>query len=191
MAKAKDEQYYKFVRELNFEIADAIALLNKDGLDHPSRKAREARVNAAVHALQQFNAEYEEPSHGQGKDEPVRVLILEDNPVDAELMIRELRLAGLHVEADTVASELAFAAALSADPDLILSDNALPTFGSREALGLLRSKGRDTPFIVVSGTIPTEVAAQLMQEGANDYVLKNELNRLGASALQALKKRAN
>jgi CheY-like chemotaxis protein len=191
MAKEKDEQYYKFVRELNLEIADAIALLNKDGLDHPAREAREARVNAAVEALRQFNSEYEEPSGGQRGTGPVRVLILEDNPVDAELMIRELRLAGLDVEADTVASELAYAAALSAEPDLILSDNALPAFGSREALGLLHSKGRNVPFIVVSGTIPAEVAAQLMQEGADDYVLKNELNRLGASALQALKKRAN
>jgi CheY-like chemotaxis protein len=191
MAKAKDEHYYKFVRELNTELADAIALLNKDGAEHPARKAREARVNAAVQALQQLNSEYEESSDGQGRTAPVRVLILEDNAVDAELMIRELRLAGLDVEADRVASEVAYAAALSAEPDLILSDNALPTFGSREALGLVRAKGLDTPFIVVSGTILPDIAAQLMRDGAEDYVLKSEINRLGAVALQALKKRAN
>ena len=191
MAKAKDEHYYQFVRELNTELADAIALLNKDGPDHPARKARETRVNAAIQALQQFNSEYEESSESQSRTGPVRVLILEDNPLDAELMIRELRRAGLEVEADQVASEIAYAAALSFEPDLILSDNALPTFGSREALGLLRSKGHNTPFIVVSGTILPDIAAQLMRDGAEDYVLKSEMSRLGAVALQALKKRAN
>jgi CheY-like chemotaxis protein len=191
MAKPKDEEYYKYVRELNGELADAITLLNRDGPDHPARKAREERVNAALQALQQFNAEYEEAPGAPGADGPVRVLILEDNPVDAELMIRELRLAGLDVEADQVASEVAYAAALSSEPDLVLSDNAMPTFGSREALGLLRSKGHNTPFIVVSGTILPDVAAQLMRDGAEDFVLKSEINRLGAVALQALKKRAN
>ena len=191
MAKAKDEGYYEFVRGLNVELADAIALLNKDGPDHPARKLREARVNAALQALQQFNSEYEESSQAAGRAGPVRVLILEDNAVDAELMIRELRQAGLDVEADRVQSELAYAAALAGDPDLILSDNAVPTFGSREALGLLRSRKQDTPFIVVSGTLPADIAAQLLQQGADDFVLKNELNRLGAAALQALKKRSN
>jgi hypothetical protein len=66
----------------------------------------------------------------------------------------------------------------------------LPTFGSREALGLLRARNDDTPFIVVTGASLPEVAAQLMSDGADDYVLKNEMNRLGAVALKALKKRA-
>jgi CheY-like chemotaxis protein len=191
MAKAKDDEYYRFVHELNAEIADAIAQLNQGGPDHPQRKAREARVSAAVHAMHQFTVEYQQAGEGGGAQGPVRVLILEDNALDAELMIRELRRAGLEVEANRVESEIAFAAALVAEPDLVLSDNAVPTFGSREALGLLRSKRQDTPFIVVSGAIPADVAAQLLLEGADDCVLKNELNRLGTVALQALKKRAN
>ena len=190
MAKAKDEQYYKCVRELNAEIAEAIAQLNQGGPDHPLRGSREARVNTAVQALRQFTAEYQS-AEGEGDKGPKRVLILEDSPLDAELMVRELRQAGLEVEAQRVETEVAFAAALLAEPDLILSDNAMPTFGSREALGLLRSKGQDVPFIVVSGAMRPDVAAQLLGDGAADYVLKNELNRLGAAALQALKKRAN
>jgi CheY-like chemotaxis protein len=191
MAKPKDEDYYKFVRELNAEIADAIAQLNQDGPNHPQSTARQARVNAAIDAMRQFTAEYQQPADAEGKTGRVRVLILEDNPFDAELMIRELRRAGLEVEADRVESEIAYAAALEAEPDLVLSDNALPTFGSREALGLLRARNDDTPFIVVTGASLPEVAAQLMSDGADDYVLKNEMNRLGAVALKALKKRAN
>ena len=190
MAKAKDEQYYRCVRELNAEIAEAIAQLNQGGPDHPQRKMREARVNTAVQAMRQFTADYQS-ADGDADKGATRVLIVEDNALDAELMIRELRQAGLEVEAERVESEVAFLAALMTEPDLVLSDNAMPTFGSREALGLLRSAGRDVPFIVVSGAMRPEVAAQLLRDGADDYVLKNELNRLGTAALQALKKRAN
>jgi len=190
MAKPKDEQYYTSVRELNAEIAEAIAQLNQGGPDHPQRKAREARVNTAVQAMRQLTAQYQS-ADGEVEKDATRVLILEDSAIDAELMIRELRHAGLEVEAQRVETEVAFAAALMSQPDLILSDNAMPTFGSREALGLLRSKGHDVPFIVVSGAMRPDVAAQLLGEGADDYILKNELNRLGAAALQALKKRAN
>ena len=190
MAKAMDEQYYKYVRELNAEIAEAISQLNQGGPDHPQRNAREARVNAAIQAMRQFTADYQSADMEKDKA-PTRVLILEDSSIDAELMIRELRQAGLEVEAQQVETEFAFTVALMNQPDLILSDNAMPTFGSREALGLLRSRGRQVPFIVVSGAMRPELAAQLMSEGADDYVLKSELNRLGAAALQALKKRAN
>ena len=190
MVKAKDEQYYSHVRELNAEIAEAISQLNQGGADHPQRQAREARVNTAIQAMQQFTAAYQS-TDAENDKAPKRVLILEDSAVDAELMVRELRHAGLEVEALQVETEVAFAAALMTQPDLILSDNAMPTFGSRDALGLLRSKGHQVPFIVVSGAMRPEFAAQLMAEGADDYVLKSELNRLGAAALQALKKRAN
>ena len=191
MAKEKDEQYYQSVRELNAEIAEAIALLNQGGPDHPQREAREARVNAAIQAMRQFTAQYQQSPDGQGRGAPVRVLILEDNALDAELMLRELRQAGLELEADRVESEIAYAAALAKEPDLILSDNAVPGFGSREALGLLRAQGPDVPFIVVSGAVSADLAAQLLGDGAEDYVLKSELNRLGAAALRALRKRSN
>jgi CheY-like chemotaxis protein len=119
----------------------------------------------------------------------VRVLILEDNPVDAELMVRELRRAGLKVQAERVETEEAFVAGLAAQPDLVLSDNALPLFGSREALQLVRSSGRDVPFIIVSGAYREEIAAEAIRNGADGYVIKDEMGRLGPAAVQAIDKR--
>ena len=119
----------------------------------------------------------------------IRVLILEDNPVDAELMVRELRRAGLDVQAERVETEQEFAARLTPDLDLILSDNALPLFGSREALQLVRSRGLDVPFIVVSGAFREDVAADAARDGADDYLIKDRMAELAQAVLRALEHR--
>jgi DNA-binding NtrC family response regulator len=120
---------------------------------------------------------------------PVRVLILEDSPSDAELMLRELRKAGLDPTWELVDAEQDFAARLTPELDLILSDHALPQFGSREALQLVRSRGLDVPFIIVSGKIGEDIAVEAMRNGATDYLLKDRMARLGQAALNALENR--
>ena len=123
------------------------------------------------------------------KPAPIRVLILEDNAVDAELMLHELRNAGLDVQAERVESETEFAARLTPELDLILSDFQLPQYGGLEALRLLRSRGLDVPFIIVSGSIDEDIAVAAMREGADDYLLKDRVARLGQAVLKALENR--
>jgi hypothetical protein len=120
---------------------------------------------------------------------PIRVLILEDNASDAELMIFELRKSGLDVQVERVETETEFAARLAPEPDLILSDYKLPQFGGLQALRLVRSRGLDVPFIIVSGSIGEDIAVEAMREGADDYLLKDRTARLGPAALQALEKK--
>jgi two-component system, cell cycle sensor histidine kinase and response regulator CckA len=109
----------------------------------------------------------------------LRVLLVEDRPADAELNVRELRRAGYETEWMRVEAEPAYRAQLDRDWDLILAECSLPTFSGLRALELLRETGRDTPFIVVSGTIDEEAAVELMRAGAHDYVMKGRLQRLG------------
>lgn len=123
--------------------------------------------------------------------EPVRVLILEDNPDDADLAIIELRRAGLEPAWERVETEADFLAALTRPWDLILADNNLPTFDGVSALGRVAELGIDLPFIIVSGSIGEEVAVAAMQSGAADYVLKDRLARLGQAARRALERRAD
>jgi len=125
------------------------------------------------------------------RTDPIRVLILEDNVFDAELMVRELRRSGLEIQADRVYSEQTFAAKLALRPHIVLSDNAVPLFGSREALQHVRAHGLDIPFIVVSGSLREDALAEAMRDGADDYVSKDELSGLGAAVARALDKRSH
>lgn len=124
-----------------------------------------------------------------GTPTPLRVLILEDNPADADLMARELRQAGIEAQTDRVETETEFVARLTPEPDLILSDYKLPQFSGLQALRLVRSRGLDVPFIIVSGSIGEDIAVEAMREGADDYLLKDRTARLGPAALQALENR--
>lgn len=123
-----------------------------------------------------------------GTPTPIRVLILEDNPADADLMARALRQAGIEAHVDRVESATEFAARLTPEPDLILADFKLPQFSGLDALRLVRSRGLEVPFIIVSGTIGEDIAVDAMREGADDYLLKDRMARLGPAALQALEK---
>jgi len=127
--------------------------------------------------------------------EPVRALILEDNPDDAELAIIELQRAGLAPNWIRVETEAEFVEALTQPPfgawDLILADNNLPTFDGISALHRVAELGIGVPFIIVSGSIGEEDAVAAMQSGAADYVLKDRLARLGQAARRALERRAD
>ena len=112
--------------------------------------------------------------------------ILEDQPTDAELMVRELRRAGFDPHWQRVEAEPEYCAHLDPALDVILADYKLPQFDAVRALQRLQERGLDIPFIVVSGAISEEVAVECMKQGASDYLLKDRLARLGPAVAQAL-----
>lgn len=117
---------------------------------------------------------------------PLRVLILEDQPADAELTLHELRRADFEPEWVRVETEQDFLAHLDPALDLILADYTLPQFDAARALHRLQESGLDTPFIVVSGSVGEEVIVECMRQGAADYLLKDRLSRLGLAVRRAL-----
>jgi two-component system cell cycle sensor histidine kinase/response regulator CckA len=117
---------------------------------------------------------------------PLRVLILDDSPADACLMLHELRQAGFVCQWERVESEPDFLARLAPAPDVILSDYRMPQFDATRALQLLRERGLDVPFLIVSGSIGEDLAVAAMREGATDYLLKDRMGRLGQAVKQAL-----
>jgi two-component system, cell cycle sensor histidine kinase and response regulator CckA len=129
-------------------------------------------------------------SEGSSVSMPLRVLILEDNPRDAELSTLELTKAGFEVQADAVDTEEAFVTKLqSCVYDLILSDFRIPTWSGVEAFHLLKQSGKDIPFILVTGTLGEEAAVDLIKEGVADYILKDRLVRLPLAVHRALQEK--
>jgi PAS domain S-box-containing protein len=117
---------------------------------------------------------------------PLRVLILEDRPAEAELMLHELRRGGFEPDWQRVETEADYLATLDPALDLILADYNLPQFDGLRALAMLQERGLDIPFIIVSGVIGEDLAVSAMKQGAADYLLKDRLARLGPAAAQAL-----
>src|SRR5262245_60773392 len=110
---------------------------------------------------------------------PLRVLILEDQADDVQLMLRELRREGFTPVWKCVQTETDFVACLQTTSfDVILADYSLPQFDAVRALDLAREGAVDVPFIIVSGSISEEVAVDCMKHGAADYLLKDRLGRL-------------
>src|SRR5688572_3341289 len=121
--------------------------------------------------------------------ESVRVLMLEDNPLDAELTLRQLVLGQLSAEHRIVDDEPHFRAALrDFAPHVIISDFALPAFDGLTALQIVAKEAPGTPFIFVSGTLGEERAIEALTRGAADYVLKDNLTRLVPAIQGALRK---
>ena len=118
----------------------------------------------------------------------LRVIIIEDNPDDVWLVLREVEHAGYAVRSRRVQTGEELSQALAeGEWDLILADYSLPSFSATEALGILQSSGLDIPFIVVSGGIGEETAVALMRSGADDYVMKDRLARLGPAVQRELR----
>lgn len=111
---------------------------------------------------------------------PLKVLVVEDSPADAELVLLELRRYGFRAEHRRVESFPEMAEALAAsDWDLVLSDYRLPGYGGMAALAQVLASGYDIPFILVSGAIGEEVAVGALKAGAHGFVSKDNLGRLG------------
>jgi len=123
--------------------------------------------------------------------ETLAVLLLEDNPVDAELVIRKLKSTGLQAIVDGARSAREFQERVQKkNYDIILGDYRIPGWTGLDAVKWLRSCGINTPFILVTGTLGDELAIECLKSGINDYVLKDNLERLPTAVDRALAEQA-
>ncbi len=116
----------------------------------------------------------------------LKILFAEDNPTDAELVLRQLRRDGFAVEAVRVDTEEGFTAGIHEGLDLILSDYDMGVFNGLHALEILKQRGLDVPFILISGTVGEDLAVEAIKRGASDYLMKDRLVRLGTAVTHAL-----
>jgi len=116
----------------------------------------------------------------------LNILILEDNPDDAELMVAELEKGGYIITHKIVDTEEDFKKSLKEPPDLILADYKLPSLNALDALRIKQEIAPTIPLIIVSGTIGEEYAVECIKAGATDYVLKDRLFRLCPVVKRAL-----
>lgn len=117
----------------------------------------------------------------------LKILILEDNESDADLLCRELKKSELSFTTQIVQTRIEFENALqNFHPNLILSDFSLPTFDAVTAFRIKQNKYPYIPFIIVSGIIGEEIAVELIKEGVTDYVSKNKLFTLSTKINRAL-----
>jgi len=123
--------------------------------------------------------------------QPVRLVLVEDVPTEAEIAVRQLESGGFGCTWQRVDSEAGLRRALAENkPDLILSDFTLPGFDGLAALDVALEIAPDTPFIFLSGTIGEEIAIDALQRGACDYVLKTNMARLAPAVRRALNEAA-
>ena len=121
----------------------------------------------------------------------LRILIVEDSEADAEVLALEIQRNGFKPRWERVESAGAMQAALGKKQwDLVLADYRMPHFNGLEALKILRKSGQqDLPFILVSGDTGETLAVEAMQAGADDYIVKDGLDRLGPAVARAIKLR--
>jgi CheY-like chemotaxis protein len=118
----------------------------------------------------------------------LRALLIEDNALDAALVVRALNKGGFDVSADVVQDEAAFTRTLRTQrPEIVLADYNLPNWKGMEALKVLRGEGLDIPMILVSGALGDVTAVECIKQGATDYVLKDSLARLPEVVRRALR----
>lgn len=118
----------------------------------------------------------------------ITVLVVDDSEDDTLLMLNELGAAGFEPISRRVDTAEAMSAALAEQRwDMILADYRMPQFSGMRALDVLKQSKLDIPFILVSGTVGEEAAVAMMKAGANDFVLKHRLTRLGAAVARELR----
>ena len=118
----------------------------------------------------------------------LQVLIVEDSPTDAELLVRELQRFGYLVTYKRVETARTLREALDQPGwDIVLSDYAMPHFTGLKALELVKTSGLDLPFLLVSGTVGEDVAVEAMRAGAQDYLGKDRLARLAPAVARELR----
>jgi PAS domain S-box-containing protein len=120
----------------------------------------------------------------------LKILFVEDLPYDAELIWREIIKNNIDFEKLLVESKDDFITALSSfEPDLVISDYLLPQFDGMSALTLKNELAPNTPFILVTGSVNEEIAVECMKAGADDYVIKQNLSRLGPAIFSAIRRK--
>lgn len=117
----------------------------------------------------------------------LKILMLEDEPADAELSEKTLRRAGIVFQSMRVDTRDDFVSALEGfRPDIILADYHLPAFDGMAALTIAVERAPDVPFVFVSGAMGEELAIETLHQGAADYVIKNRLGKLVPAVNRAL-----
>src|SRR5271157_1969716 len=117
----------------------------------------------------------------------LRALIVEDEPADAELVLRALQQAGFEASADVARTAEEFTDLMRRNPyDVILADYKLPNWNGMESVEVLRREGLDVPVIVVSGAVGELTAVECIKQGAADYVLKDHLAHLPEKVRRAM-----
>ncbi len=120
-------------------------------------------------------------------DNIYKILIVDDSIDDVELILLELRRAGINVLWKHIDNEADMRALLAKDTwDIVLSDHSMPRFSSSEALTLLKEYNCYTPFVIVSGKIGEEYAVEAMKSGCYDYVMKDKLTKLPPVVIKAV-----
>jgi PAS domain S-box-containing protein len=120
----------------------------------------------------------------------LRILILEDEAADAQLMEREFKKTGMRFVSERVENREQFTKAIEQfSPDIILADYKLPAYDGLSALAFCRERLPEIPFIFVSGAIGEEQAIETLKKGATDYVFKNRLSKLVPAVQRALKEK--
>ena len=118
------------------------------------------------------------------------VLLVEDDPFDAELVKRSLSQGGMDAELVVISNEEDYVRELQSRLfDVILSDHSLPRFSSVKALSLLNRIRPDIPFILVTGAMSDEFAVSILKDGATDYLLKSNLSRLPVAINAAIQQK--
>jgi len=121
---------------------------------------------------------------------PIHFLMVEDDPLDAELVRSELRRAAFDFTFATVQTPEDFTREVRTHcPDIVLADYSLPQWSGMEALDILTREGLNVPLILVSGMLGEETAVECIKKGATDYVLKRALARLPVAIRRALKEK--
>src|SRR5579862_7535518 len=117
--------------------------------------------------------------HSASHERALRVLLVEHEPTDVELCVAALRGAGYFLHVDVVATPTDYSRNLDTQTyDVVLSDYNIPGWSGMDAFHLLRDKGKDMPFLLVTGALGEEVAVSCIQQGVSDYILKDRLARL-------------
>jgi len=118
---------------------------------------------------------------------PIRLLVVEDSELDFELLVATLARDGPRLRAERVEDEAGMRAAFDRGPvDAVLTDHNLPRFDSFSALKLAKSVDPDLPVLVVSGEMSEDLAVASLHAGADDFILKSRLFRIGPALLRSL-----
>lgn len=117
----------------------------------------------------------------------MRLLVIEDSPLDHEMLVATLALQGVPAQAARVEDAAGLREALARQSwDIVISDHHMPGFSSGQALEIVRSQRVPVPFIIVSGMIGEDAAVEAMRRGADDYLIKGRLARLGMAVRNAV-----
>ena len=149
---------------------------------------REDKISAITVVFEQPTGRANSQMSDQQANRSLRLLLVEDSLPDAELVVAAFTKAGHDVDHRRVDTAEGYRKALAAERwDAIICDYSMPAFDGAAALEILNATKLDIPFIVLSGMLGEELAVEMMRHGANDYLIKNSLNRLIPATLREIK----